>query len=654
MSAFGSQDHLMNNQIKTVWATKIKYSYPWFVCFLLAYVSSFILSGVSAPRPDLDESYQVVLEYARTHNFQFGKDIIFTFGPLGFLNTWVSQGLFPVQRIIFALAWSGIVAWSATGLARQIPGPMKYVFLVWFLIYSNVGWLEQHAFLVMAYGCMILMGEVHKRKVAAAIFLSVFVSLSLIKFTFFIAATISVIICVLVQLGKRNLKSSFAITLSYGVVFLALWSVAGQLLENLLPWLRGSFEIAGGYTDAMTIFPKVKVLVICAVAGVMFFVSLFIIIRSSRWSFSGIGILLVTTAFVFLSWKSSFVRADGHVMGFIFFLPISFAILNTEIFQNGMKRKSRLYLATLFMGVVILCNWAADIQEPGTMLTKLIDWPRQMTRNSLLISRSIYFDWKYCFEALRESKQPKEDPDLAIARDMVGKASVDVINYRQWAALANNLNYRPRPIFQGYCAYTPYLQDLNLSFFQSDKRPQYLLFKMETIDNRFPTLDDATLLPHILGNYKPIAKEGDFIVLQASPNIPSDVKMSMVHEQTVTFGESLNLPVCNKNLLIMKVEVKPTLIGRAIKFFFQAPILTLNTKTNGKTVSYRFIPAMAERGLIVNPLLLTNNDVMHYYEGTAGNCADSISFSRPEYNLGQLSDSITVKLYKLINSDRGI
>ena len=63
-----------------------------------------------------------------------------------------------------------MVAWSATGLARQIQGPMKFVFLVWFFIYSNAGGIGQHAFLVMLFGCMILMGELQKRKVAAALF----------------------------------------------------------------------------------------------------------------------------------------------------------------------------------------------------------------------------------------------------------------------------------------------------------------------------------------------------------------------------------------------------------------------------------------------------------------------------------------------------
>lgn len=634
------------NQRLAVWAVHCKYSSPWFLCFFLAYISSFFLSGVSAPFPDLDPSYQAVLEYARTHNFQFGKDIVFTYGPLGFLNTVVSQGLLTVQRIIFALAWSGIVAWSVTGLARQIPGPMKFVFLVWVLIYSNIGGVEQHAFLVMAYGCMILMGDVLRHKGAAATFLIAFALLALIKFTFMIAATVSVILCALAHSGKRNVKTSLVIVIFFGAIFLALWLASGQQLENLSPWIRGSFEIVAGYTDAMAIFPKVRVLVICAVAGAMFLASLWVIIRSARLSFSSGGILVVTTVYVFLSWKHGFVRADGHVMGFIFFLPIAFAILLTETFQKGMHRKPRIYLATLFMGVVILCNWAADFQEPGTMLTKLVDWPRYMTVNSRLILKSVTGNWENCFEALRVNHQLKRVPDLPISRSLVGKAPVDVVNYTQWAALANNLNYCPRPIIQGYSVYTPYLQDLNLSFYRSEKRPQYLLFKMETIDGRFPALDDATLLSYILSNYKPVAKDGEFLVLHASPNIPSDVGMTLIHEQTIAFGESLDMSAFNNTFLIMQVEVRPTIIGRAIKFLFHSPVLALNTKMKGRTASYRFIPAMAERGFVISPILITNNDVMHYFDGAASNRADSIYFPKPEYAWGQLSKTITVRIYK--------
>lgn len=622
--------------------------YLWIPCFFLVYVSSFTLCGRSLPSPNLDDSYQVVLEYAKTHDFQFGRDIVYTFGPLGFLNTSVSLGLLPLQRILFALAWSGIVAWSVTGLARQIPGTMKFVFLVWILIYS--GGLGQHAFLVMIYGCVILMDEVQKLKGAAAAFLTVFAILALVKFTFFVAVMVSVVLCVLVHLGKRCIKSSFFIAMYFVLVFLAIWLAAGQQFESLLPWLRGSFEIAAGFTEAMTIFPHAGVLLFCSVSGALFLVSLGVIIRSIRLSVYSGGIMAVTTAYVFLSWKHGFVRADGHVLGFVFFLPMAFAVLLTETFQNGMSRKARRYLAAVFMGVIIMCNWAADLQDPGTMLTKLIDWPGHMLGNSRTILNSVTGNWENCFEALQADHSRRLEPDLPIARAMVDKAPVDVINYTQLAALVNNMHYRPRPVIQGYTAYTPYLQDLNLAYYRSEKRPQYLLLRMETIDNRFPALDDATILPYILNNYKPAAKDGakdgGFLVLKALPEASKNIGLALVHEHTIAFGESLDMSLYNDKLYIMRVEVGSTILGEMIKFLFQAPVLTMNVQNNEKTTKYRFIPAMAERGFVISPLLLTNDDVMRYYNGVAVNCADIISFSKPKYALSRLSETISVRIYK--------
>lgn len=635
----------MSNLKFATMAVYAKYASPWTLCFFLAYISSFFLSGRSVPLPNLDQSCQAVLEYAKTNNFQFGKDIVLTYGPLGFLNTEVSQGLFAVQRILFALSWSGMVAWSATGLAQQIPGRMKFVFFGWFLIYSNLGGVGQHAFLVMIYGSMILMGDVQRRTVASATFLTLFALLSMVKFTFFMAVAVSIILCASVHIGKRNYKSSFAIVAFFGAVFTSIWMVSGQKPRNLFSWLGSSFDIAGGYTGAMTIFPKLSVLVICTVAGALFLAALLVIIRSAPLNFNNAGILTVTASFVFLSWKHGLVRADGHVLGFVLFLPVAFTVLLTEPFQKGLHRKPRLSIAALYVGVVILCNWGADIQEPGTMLTKLVEWPRYMIGNSRLVLNAVNGHLENCFEALHSEQRLKRVPDLPIARAIAGKAPVDVVNYTQAAALANDLNYRPRPVIQGYIAYTPYLQELNLSFYRSEKRPQFLLFNMETIDGRFPTLDDAPLLSYILNNYKPVAKDGEFLVLQA-PAIPREPELTLIKEQTIAFGDSMEIPPYNDKLLIMQVEVRPTFFGRMVRFLFQSPVLTLNTKMNGRADTYRFVPAMAERGFIVSPLLLTNNDVLHYFDGYSVNHVDSIELLKPEYAWGQLSNTITVRYYK--------
>ena len=44
---------------------------------------------------------------------------------------------------------------------------------------------------------------------------------------------------------------------------------------------------------------------------------------------------------------------------------------------------------------------------------------------------------------------------------VVAGRTVDVFGYRQGIAILNGLNYVPRPIFQGYSAYTPSLIELN-------------------------------------------------------------------------------------------------------------------------------------------------------------------------------------------------
>ena len=636
----------MNDHQVANLTTKTISTYAWLLCFIFAYISSFFLSGISAPGPDLDPSYQAVLEYAKAHNFQFGVDIIFTYGPLGFLNTTASQGLFPVQRILFALAWSGIVALSVTRLSHQIPGAMKYVFLAWFLIYSNIGLLEQHAYLVMAYGCMILMSDVQKRKVAATIFLIVLALLSLIKFTFFMAATTSVILCSLVQIGNRNFKTSFAITTFFGTTLIIIWLAANQQLVNFFPWIRGSLEIVGGYTEAMTIFPKASVFILSAAAGAMFLISLCVTMQSIRLSFSSYGIIVATLVYVFLSWKHGFVRADEHTMVFIFFLPLSFSIILTEQIQKNMQRKQQRYLAILFIGVVYLCNLAADFQDPGTMLTKLIYWPQNMIEKSRGILNAVSGNFENCFEARQINQKKKlRTPDLTIARSLIGKASVDVFGYTQWAALANNLNYLPRPIIQGYSVYTPYLQNLNLSYYQSENRPKYILFRIESIDVRYPTLDDATILPFILSNYKLIGEDGGFLILQESPNISSNIRLKLVSEQTITFGETLDISALKNNMVIIQVKVKPTIIGKITKFLFQSPIITMDVMNNGVIRSSRFIPAMAERGFVLSPIMYTNNDAKKYFMDTTNEYVESICFSKANIKWRQLSDSINIKIY---------
>jgi hypothetical protein len=612
----------------------------WPVFFFIAYISSFFLSGMKAPSVNLDDSWMAVLEYAAKHGFQFGKDVVFTYGPLGYLFTTVSQGDLLLQRILFALVWSGLVAWAATGVARSIPGLSKYIFILWFLLISTA--LQPAVFLVMAYCCYILLEEIPERKAAAAIFLTALALLSLTKFTFFMAAAAGITICSVVHVARGNFRTAMVITIFPIVVFLTFWLGTGQHLTSLFPWIKGNLEFAGGYAEAMTAVPNVWVFRLSAAAGALFIAALVLRGVLARQTAQHAGFLFVITFYMFLAWKQSFVRADGgHVFFFIFFLPILLSLL----FLGTPTGKFHSALTVLFFGIIVLCSFAANNQSKGMMQESFIGWPAHLSQNAALIMKSLTGKGSDSYTSLQPGFRNNRNPDLPLARALIGRAPVDVIGDRQWAALANDLNYGPRPVFQGYSAYTPYLQGLNLAYFRSSRRPQFLLFYIESLDNRFAALDDALLLPFIFRNYKLIAQDGDYLILRA-PDMPADVKVRLIHEQTVRFDETVNLSALKGTPLIMQVDIKPTFLGRLMNFVYQAPVLSLNIQGGKRTVTKRFIPEMAKSGFLLTPPIAGNQDVIGIYKGV-GAIVYSFSFSRPADAWWQLSDKITVRLYTL-------
>src|SRR5262249_52586454 len=107
------------------------------LCALGIFLSSFFISGTTTPIGELDPSWQVVLEFATQKRLQFGSEIIFTYGPLGFLFHPYGFGMFPSLRSISALAFSGVVAFAALNLALRIRGIAKFLFLFWLLLFPS-------------------------------------------------------------------------------------------------------------------------------------------------------------------------------------------------------------------------------------------------------------------------------------------------------------------------------------------------------------------------------------------------------------------------------------------------------------------------------------------------------------------------------------
>ena len=107
-------------------------------------MSAFFLSGTRPPPLELDPSWHAALEYATVHHLQFGTQIVFTFGPLGFLSTRTSMGHLLGARIAFAFFWSALVALSGDGAGKAFAGmgPLRVSRLVGGLHSFRRGWTK--------------------------------------------------------------------------------------------------------------------------------------------------------------------------------------------------------------------------------------------------------------------------------------------------------------------------------------------------------------------------------------------------------------------------------------------------------------------------------------------------------------------------------
>jgi hypothetical protein len=627
----------------------------WPACFTLVFVSAFFLSGTGQPLLELDPSWHAALEYATAHHWQFGTQIVFTFGPLGFLSTRTSLGHLLGARIAFAFFWSALVALTATALAKRLPGWVRYAFLAWLVVFTLSEGLDQTAFFVMAYGVLLLLVDNPKQRWQAPLFVFAFIVLSLIKISFLTAAIGSFALVVVCWIGQRKFLKVIVLTLAAPAGFAACWAALGQSPSHLVPWFQHALELESGYSAAMNLVPKTPVLCV-ALAALALFVGAFIatIVRAHGGILTW-GVLITLALYVFFAWKEGFTRSgDWHTFVFLWFLPLGLAFCYLVDLSSVPTGPHRWVLDVTFAASMALCLVAANFQISGFAWKQVTDWPGRVTTNAKMIFATLRGRSDGLYADCHDSKN---DRMLLLdhAKDVMGNESVDVMNYLLLAAVANEMNYQPRPVIQGFVAYTPALQSLNEEYFRSADRPHFVLLCQQATDGRFPTLEDSAALNYVLNNYVPVARDGRFLILQQ--RTAEDPALQPVHEENLHFGEKLDLRPWAQGPLFMSVAIAPSLLGRAATFLYQQHPLYMRVARGQVEERYRVVPSMAEGPFLVNPLLNSNYDVMNLYASRPGEEPESVTFECPRQGSFEFRDHLTVRLYTapaFLRAARGI
>ena len=215
--------------------------------------------------------------------------------------------------------------------------------------------------------------------------------------------------------------------------------------------------------------------------------------------------------------------------------------------------------------------------------------------------------------AILQSK--RREAQLPALRRLIGRASVDVFGQHPIHALLNDLNYRPRPVFQSYVACNAQLMRLNEEFYRSNAAPEYVMFSLGPIDRRFAPLEDALLLRHLLFNYELVGAEGDFLLLKSQSSRAPHPKL--LREGTVRPGERIDFKDLGEANLWLEIALEPTWLCRLRQLFYQAPPVRLaawrDEGPKGLLARRRAPAAMLAAGFVASPLLLRNDDVLAHY-----------------------------------------
>ena len=595
------------------------------------------------PGSGLDPSWRMALGYLFEHGMQFGRDVVFTYGPLGFVMAKTFSGIQFWSLIAGQLTLAII---SATVIIRQgsrLEGSSRFIYFGFFLLFGVHYEDALHMLMIAILGFELLRISGEGRKFLPVLIAAVLAFYSQIKFTDFMLATFVVLLSCGYSLWLKRGRECALLLFSYLAAYLAIWLLCGQKLGNLPAYFQASWAISQGYQWAMGFPSPITPLWKGIVVLVMMIVYAAAHLKLNPDKPRAVANALLLMAFIYLNWKHGFVRADGHMIGFFYcaMLPMTAypVLLNDPDRFRFLHRW--VFVVTIILSIWGVENtlWGVSRGALGIMQTKVwsniewvIDWgaTRQRYRDALSVER--------------------READLYQSRELVGRATVDVLGEEQNVALLNKLNYLPRPVIQSYSTFMPLLAQLNYDFYVSDRAPEFVLAKIQTIDERLPTMDDSLALRALVYHYDYLRSEKGFLTWKKKPG-PFDAAPfvpKLLLAETIGVGQALSLKAWNSQPLWLKIDLRPSLLGTVRSFLYKPPQVRLTLQDiNGNNRSFLMPLPMGRTGFIVNPFIDDPSSFMEFAASRSKRLINSVTIEVDAADRKYFSDSFAYELSAL-------
>lgn len=583
----------------------------------------FLTTPVAAPDNTVDGSLGTVLSHAHEKAWQYGRDVVFTYGPLGFLMFfYYTPHLAGFRSLVDLVLCLGVAA-GLVRLAWRMPMAWRFLLLGYFAwVAPNVH--GRGDFVINTGLCcwgLLCALESGRRLVAAAVAMTVLVAFAAAaKVSFLFFAPMLLLLISLDLWIRRERRIALGIPGGFAVLFLLAWIGSGQRLANLPQFARNSLAVINAYNQALGYEGLWPVLIAGLVAAGGLAATL--ILRAGmafapdepNRAARRVLLLSWTSLLGLVVWKHGFVRQD-HAFYFLAFAPV--LALAAEAVPASSRRAviiARSCTVLVCIGGITGLGWAQFPEFP----TSLIEPWKSLWKST----RTLLFPAPFHRAQQDGVSANWHQAQLPRLQRIIGDATVDVFGQSQAYALHNGFNYRPRPVFQSYVACSRALIELNERFYLSPDRPEFVLLALEPMDSKVAALEDSRVLRELLFHYRHVTNEGPYLLCQAAR--PEPLQLERVLAGRVRPGQRITLPHTDDPLWL-EVSMRPSLTGYVRRWLLRPPVVRLALwGSDGTLMARRRAPAsMLESGFLLSPFILNHSDLSGLLQGDPGRRPES-------------------------------
>ena len=540
-----------------------------------------------------DPSWMFGMNQATAQGLVFGKDIVFTFGPY---NSVYTKSYHPDtdHLMLFGSLVLGIfhvILILALTKKRSVIWQIAFALFLAAGIFSRDVLLYLYPLLLSFFIYRIADGDngekpmTFETKLVSLILFLPFGLLVLIKGSMLILTVgITGFCAVLFWIkGMKKLAISVSIMPLLAAVFFLV--IAKQPIAGLWYYFKSMITVSGGYSEAMYVDGPNSEIVLYLIAS---FIILWLCSRqkgSSKQSrlFLCFSLMLL----LFIAFKNGFTRHDSHsltaaamilMIGFLLYTIIRHKCLH---FVFLLTFFSWIYISYSYVGQNVL-----NIFRPvPSIYAESLDGLMVRVKGN----NSLKSQYRKRLEDIK-----KERPNIPVLA-----GTTDLYSYEQSYLLATGNRWSPRPVIQSYAVYTEEMAKINEKHLTSSNAPDNIIFRLQTIDERPPSLDDGLSWPTIINNYKATGSIVDgFMFLKKKKLRNVSPSKEKVYQRVCKLGEEIIISDTSR-ILFAQFDVNQTLIGKLITTFYQPePLSIYITLSDNSVRKYRFIPNMSRSGFI--------------------------------------------------------